>query len=66
MLILILVLYILMGRRDRIRGKAIGISLAIAAAIPVALISPPAWVLTTVGTIAFVVALTQAKTYWLM
>jgi len=64
--VLILVLYILMGKRDRIRGKAIGTSLGIAATIPVALISPPAWALTTVGTIAFVVALTQAKTYWLM
>jgi Fusaric acid resistance protein-like len=64
--VLILVLYILMGKRDRIRGKAIGTSLGVAAAIPVAIVSPPAWVLTAVGTVAFIVALTQAKTYWLM
>ena len=64
--VLILVLYILMGKRDRIRGKAIGTSLGVAAAIPVAILSPPAWVLTALGTVAFVVALTQAKTYWLM
>jgi Fusaric acid resistance protein-like len=64
--VLILVLYILMGKRDRIRGKAIGTSLGIAAAIPVAIVSPPSWVLTAVGTVAFIVALTQAKTYWLM
>ena len=64
--VLILVLYILMGKRDRIRGKAIGTSLGVAAAIPVAIVSPPAWVLTAVGTVVFVVALTQAKTYWLM
>ena len=55
-----------MGKRDRIRGKAIGTTVGIAAVIPVAIVSPPAWVLTAVGTVVFVVALTQAKTYWLM
>ena len=51
--VLILVLYILMGKRDRIRGKAIGTGLGIAAAIPVAMLSPPAGVLTAVGVVAF-------------
>ena len=64
--VLILVLYILMGKRDRIRGKAIGTSVGIAAAIPIAILSPPSGVLTALGIVAFVVALTQAKTYWLM
>jgi hypothetical protein len=64
--VLILVLYILMGKRDRIRGKALGTAAGVAAAIPVAIVSPPAWVLTTIGVVVFVVALTQAKTYWLM
>ena len=64
--VLILVLYIIMGKRDRIRGKALGTALGIAAAIPIAIISPPPAVLTTIGIIAFIVALTQAKTYWLM
>jgi Fusaric acid resistance protein-like len=64
--VLILVLYILMGKRDRIRGKALGTALGIAAAIPVALLDPPAEVLAVVGAVAFVLALTQAKTYWLM
>ena len=64
--VLILVLYILLGKRDRIAGKAIGTALGVAAAIPVAILSPSAWVLTAVGTLAFVVALTQAKRYWLM
>ena len=64
--ILILVLYILIGKRDRIRGKAIGAALGVAAAIPVALIDPPAWVIATLATVAFVLALTQVqKTYWL-
>jgi MFS family permease len=64
--ILILVLYILMGKRDRIRGKAIGTSLGVLAALPVALLDPPAGVLAAVGTVAFVVALTQAKNYAVM
>ena len=64
--VLILVLYILMGKRDRIRGKALGTALGVVAVIPVALVSPPAWVLTALGVVVFVVALTQAKTYWLM
>ena len=80
--VLILVLYIIMGKRDRIRGKALGTALGIAAAIPIAIISPPQAVLTTIGIIAiispppgvitaigilaFIIALTQAKTYWLM
>ena len=64
--VLILVLYILMGKRDRIRGKAIGTALGVVAAIPVAIIAPSSAVLAAVGTIAFVLALTQAKTYWLM
>ena len=35
--VLILVLYILMGKRDRIRGKAVGTALGVVAVIPVAL-----------------------------
>ena len=31
-----------------------------------ALLDPPAWVLTVVGAIVFVLALTQAEKYWLM
>ena len=64
--ILILVLYIIMGKRDRIRGKVIGTTLGVAAAIPVAIANPPAEVLAAVGVVALIVALTQAKTYWLM
>ena len=64
--VLVLVLYIIMGKRDRIRGKALGTAFGVAAAVPVAIISPPQAVLTTIGIIAFIIALTQAKTYWLM
>jgi hypothetical protein len=64
--VLVLALYVLIGKRDRIRGKAIGTTLGVAAAIPVAIIDPRAGVLAAVAAIAFVLALTQAKTYWLM
>ncbi len=64
--VLILVLYILMGKRERIRTKALGTALGVAAAVPVAILSPPPEVLTAVGVVAFVVALTQTRTYWLM
>ena len=64
--ILVLALYVLIGKRDRIRGKAIGTTLGVAAAIPVALLDPPPGVLAAVAAIAFVLALTQAKKYWLM
>jgi hypothetical protein len=64
--ILVLVLYILIGKRDRISGKAIGTALGVAAAIPVAILDPPAGVLAAVGALAFVLAFTLAKKYWLM
>jgi len=48
------------------RGKTIGTTLGVLAAIPVAILSPPAGVLAGVGAVAFVLALTQAKRYWLM
>jgi hypothetical protein len=64
--VLILVLYILMGKRERIREKALGTALGVAAAIPVAILSPPRELLTAVGVVVFLVALMQAKRYWLM
>src|SRR5262245_19496011 len=47
--VLVLALYIVIGKRDRIRGKAIGTSLGVAAAIPIALLDPPGWALTTLA-----------------
>src|SRR4029079_18533333 len=64
--VLSLVLYIIMGKRDRIRGKTIGTLLGAAAAVPVAIIAPSATVMGVIALVAFIVALTQAKTYWLM
>ncbi|MFI6675992.1 FUSC family protein [Kribbella sp. NPDC050470] len=60
----ILVMYILMGRRERIREKALGTALGAAAAVVVAIIGPPAWVLTAAAIVAFLLALTQRAVYW--
>lgn len=64
--VLVLVLYILMGKRERIQEKAVGTAIGATAAIPVALLSPSAGVLVGTGIVAFLIALTQAKRYWLM
>jgi len=39
--ILVLILYILLGKRDRIEEKAIGTALGVAAAVGVAILAPP-------------------------
>jgi hypothetical protein len=64
--ILILALYVLIGRRDRIGGKAIGTAVGAAAAIPIAIIAPPTWAIALIVAAAFVLAVMQTKTYWLM
>jgi Fusaric acid resistance protein-like len=63
--ILILALYVLLGKRERIREKAIGTALGAAAAIPVAILAPPPEAIALIALAAFVLALTQLKTYWL-
>ena len=64
--ILILVMYLLMGRRERIREKALGTALGAAAAVAVAVIAPPAWVLTALAIIALLLAVMQRAVYWRM
>jgi hypothetical protein len=64
--ILILTLYVLIGKRDRIGGKAIGTAVGAAAAIPIAIIAPPTWATALIVAAAFVLAVMQTKTYWLM
>jgi hypothetical protein len=64
--ILILVLYLLMGRRERIREKALGTAAGAAAAVVVAIIGPPSWVLTALAILALLLAVMQRATYWRM
>jgi hypothetical protein len=63
--ILLLALYVLIGRRERILGKASGTAVGAAAAIPVAILAPPTWAIALIAAAAFVLAVMQTKTYWL-
>jgi Fusaric acid resistance protein-like len=62
--ILILTLYIIMGKRERIREKALATAVGVVAVVPVALLHLPTWAISVLATTAFVVALTQMKRYW--
>lgn len=63
--ILILTLYILMGKRERIREKALATTVGVVVAVPVAIVAPPTWAISVIATAAFVLALTQyKKSYW--
>jgi Fusaric acid resistance protein-like len=63
--ILLLTLYVLLGKRERIREKAIGTAVGAAATVPVALLAPSPEVIAVIATVAFLLAWTQLKTYWL-
>jgi MFS family permease len=63
--ILILTLYIIMGKRERVREKALATAVGVIAAVPVAVVAPPTWAISVIATAAFVLALTQyKKSYW--
>jgi hypothetical protein len=59
--ILILVLYLLLGKRERIRQKAIATALGAAAAILVAIAALPQWAITVIASGAAVVAVMEYK-----
>src|ERR1019366_2940401 len=63
--ILLLTLYILLGKRQRIREKAIGTAVGAAATVPVAILAPSPEVIAVIAAVALLLALTQLKTYWL-
>ena len=63
--ILLLALYVLIGKRERIMRKAIGTAVGAAAAIPIAIIAPPTWAIALIAAAAFVLVVMQTKTYWL-
>ncbi len=52
--ILLLALYVLIGKGERILGKAIGTAVGAAAAIPIAIIAPPTWAIALIAAAAFV------------
>src|SRR5262245_40775051 len=59
--ILILALYLMLGKRERIRQKAIATALGAAAAVLVAIAAPPQWVITLVAAGAAVLAVMEYK-----
>jgi MFS family permease len=64
--ILLLTVYILLGKRERIREKAIGTAVGAAATVPIAILAPAPEVIAVIAAVAFLIALTQfKKTYWL-
>jgi hypothetical protein len=64
--VLILTLYIIMGKRERIWEKALATAVGVIAAVPVAIVGPPPWAITVLASAAFVLALTQyKKSYWI-
>lgn len=64
--ILLLVLYVIQGKRERIQEKAIGTALGAAAAVPVAIAAPPQWVITVIASGSFILAIIEyKKSYWI-
>ncbi len=64
--ILVLVMYLLMGHRERIREKALGTAVGAVAAVVVAVIGLSPWAQTALAVVAFVLAVMQRATYWRM
>lgn len=63
--ILILTLYIIMGKRERIGQKALATAVGAIAAVPVAILAPPTWLVSVLASAAFILAFTQYKKgYW--
>ena len=64
--ILILTLYIVMGKRERIREKAIGTAVGVIAVTPVAIAAPSAVATSIIAGVAFLLSFAAySKKYWL-
>jgi hypothetical protein len=64
--ILILTLYIVMGKRERVREKAIGTAVGVIAVTPVAIIAPSAVATSVIAGVAFLLSFAAySKAYWL-
>ena len=62
--ILILIVYVLVGKREKIPEKAIGTAVGVIFVIPVAIAALPAWAVYVLAGAAFLLAFWQHKTYW--
>ena len=64
--VLLLTLYVLAGKRERIREKAIGTTVGAIAVVPVAIAAPPALATSVIAGVAVQVSFTvYSKRYWL-
>jgi hypothetical protein len=64
--VLLLTLYVLMGKRERIRQKAIGTAVGVIAVTPVAIAAPPALATSIIAGAAFLLSFAvYSKAYWL-
>ena len=63
--ILILTLYLIIGKAERIRQKALATAFGVILVVPVAILALPTGADSAIAATAFVVALTQLKRYWL-
>ena len=64
--ILILTLYIVMGKRERIREKAIGTAVGVIAVVPVAIAAPSEVASSVIAGVAFLLSFAMySKKYWL-
>jgi MFS family permease len=64
--VLLLTLYILMGKRERVREKAIGTAVGVIAVTPVAIAAPPTLATYAIAGVAFLLSFAAySKSYWL-
>jgi hypothetical protein len=64
--ILLLIVYVIQGKRERIREKALGTALGAVAVVPVAIAAAPQWVISVIASGSFVLALmVHKKSYWI-
>ena len=61
--ILILSLYILVDKQERIGDKAIATAVGVVAAVPVSVVALPTWAISVIASTAFVLAISQRKRY---
>lgn len=61
--ILILTIYVIVDKQERIGDKALATAVGVIAAVPVAIVALPTWAITIIASTAFVVAITQRKRY---
>ena len=62
--ILILIVYVLVDKREKIPEKAIGTAVGVILVVPVAIAALPAWAVYVLAGAAFLLAFWQHKRYW--